>query len=444
LAPFDPSTAEGRAKERYRRIVLSALGSGLAKVISIATMLVSVPLTLNYLGLERYGLWMIISSVIAMMGFADMGIGNGLMNIVAESYGKSERVALRRHISSALVMLSGISALLLLVFITVYPHVAWAELFNVESPAATEEAGPALMVFVICFALSIPTSIVQRVQLGLQMGFENSFWQIVGSVLGLVLTLFGIYFEGSLPWLVAAMAGGPIIASLVNGAWFFLQQRELLPLLGHVTRDSIIRVSRTGLLFFFLQIGVTVAYASDNIIIGRILGPESVAVYSVISRMFEGSLLVLGILFAPLWPAYGEAKARGDKIWIKQTLIRSMQLTLILVLGVSAFLVVFNRTILEIWIGEHFIYSLSLVAWYGIWVILKGLGSTYSMFLNGMNIIGAQLMIMAIFVVFSTFLKIYSVYSVGIEGVPIASVLSYFIFVVLPYAFITQSLLARS
>jgi hypothetical protein len=138
----------------------------------------------------------------------------------------------------------------------------WAELFNVESLAATEEAGPALMVFVICFALSIPTSIVQRVQLGLQIGFENSFWQIGGSILGLVLTLLGIYFEGSLPWLVAAMAGGPIIASVANGAWFFLQQRELLPLVGHVTRDSIIRVSRTGLLFFILY---WIRYRSDPI-----------------------------------------------------------------------------------------------------------------------------------------------------------------------------------
>ena len=53
------------------------MASVIAKAIALLTGLVSVPLTFRYLGAERYGIWMVLVSIIAAMGFADLGIGNG-------------------------------------------------------------------------------------------------------------------------------------------------------------------------------------------------------------------------------------------------------------------------------------------------------------------------------------------------------------------------------
>ena len=85
LKEFDTSTPEGRSRERYRRVALTAISSAGARVIAVVTMLIAVPLTLHYLGTERYGMWMTISSIIAMMGFADLGMGLGLMNAISEA-----------------------------------------------------------------------------------------------------------------------------------------------------------------------------------------------------------------------------------------------------------------------------------------------------------------------------------------------------------------------
>lgn len=120
LKPFDVSTPEGRSKERYRRAGLTTLTSIAARGISLLTVLISVPLTIGYLGAERYGLWMTISSVIAMIGFLDFGLGNGLLNAVSEANGRDDREAAHRYVSSAFFMLLGVAALVLSFFMIAY------------------------------------------------------------------------------------------------------------------------------------------------------------------------------------------------------------------------------------------------------------------------------------------------------------------------------------
>ena len=92
LRPFDESTAEGRAQERHRRLALSALAAALAKLLSVLTTLVSIPLALAYLGDERFGVWATLSALVLTLQFADLGLGNGVVNTVSSAHGTSGSV----------------------------------------------------------------------------------------------------------------------------------------------------------------------------------------------------------------------------------------------------------------------------------------------------------------------------------------------------------------
>src|SRR5687768_8312192 len=88
LRAHDRTTAEGRARERQRRAMLASGAAAVAKVVRVLTIFASVPLAIGYLGAERYGLWLTISSVAAFLTFADLGLGNGLLNAVSEAEGR--------------------------------------------------------------------------------------------------------------------------------------------------------------------------------------------------------------------------------------------------------------------------------------------------------------------------------------------------------------------
>src|SRR6202042_1779317 len=119
--------------ERNRRAVLTGSAATLARVVQIGTSLITVPLTLRYLGNERFGLWMTISSVLAMAAFADFGVGNGVLNTVAQAFGEDDSLGVRRAVSSGFAVLSSIAILLLLSFFSIFRLINWGDFFRVSS-----------------------------------------------------------------------------------------------------------------------------------------------------------------------------------------------------------------------------------------------------------------------------------------------------------------------
>jgi O-antigen/teichoic acid export membrane protein len=440
---FETSTPEGRAKERHRRAALTGGAAVLAKTIAVSTSLVTIPMTLHYLGAERFGLWMTISSVVALLGFADFGIGSGVLNAVAEAHGKEDAQEIRRSVESGFTLLAAIALLGMAVFVFAYHLVDWARFFNVTSELARRESGPTMAAFVGCFALSLPLGVVQRLQLGLQEGFLSNLWQLAGSVAGLLAVILFIHSQMSLPWLILALAGAPVIAALANTLVFLGWMRpDLRPRFKLVSSTSMRKIAKIGFLFFVLQAAVAIAYSSDNFVVARMLGPEAVTRYAITAKMFSLISLGLSMFLGPLWPAYGEAIARGDVLWVKRTLVGSMAAAALLAAVAAAGLVSFGPALLRLWIRQPIVPPFLLLLGLGLWSVMEAAGISVAMFLNGANVVRPQVIIAPIFNAGCLALKICLVRRFGIVGVPWATLLSYACLTALPCLFIVPGVVS--
>ena len=439
---LDRASEADRSRERYRRIVLTAIASAGARGIAIATSLVSVPLTLHYLGGERYGVWLTISATIAMLGFADLGMGNGLLNIISESDGKRDRATAITAVSSAFFMLSGIAITLFVCLALSYRWIPWARVVNVTSPLAASEVGPAIIVLAACFAAELPLGVVEKVQRGYQEGFAGSLWLGLGNLLGLIGVLLVIVLQGGLPWLVLAMAGAPPFAAALNAIVLFGRHRPWLqPSRQHVSYDAMRKLLHVGFLFFVLQIAVSLAFASDNIVVAQVLGAEMVAQYAVPMRLFSLAPTLLGIILLPLWPAYREAIARGDRAWVQSTLIRSLTMTALLTGGVSLGLIIFGTQLLHFWVGPSVTPSLAFLVGLGVWTTLSSVGSAAAMFLNGLGVVRFQVICATALAFTAIVLKVVLAHSTGLPGIVWGTIIAYGITTVIPILCIAPKLL---
>jgi O-antigen/teichoic acid export membrane protein len=411
----DLTTHPGRAAERHRRLLLSTVSSGLAWATSAATALVIVPVVLNHLGHERYGVFATITAIAGLVGWADFGLGNGLISEVAAAQGREDSRSTARAVSTAFFALLGLAIVLGALFAAVYPFVPWDSIFNVSGEAASG-VGAAAAAFALGILLALPLGVVQRAEIGMQEMFVASAWQAMGSLLGLAGVILAVALNASLPYIVLAVAVAPALALAGNGGELFFRRRPWLrPSLKRVDRDVAGALLRIGSLFFVLQIAVAVAYESDALVLTQILGPSAVTTYSVTMRVFLVVPALAGFVLAPLWPAYGEAISRGDTPWVRKTLRRAVKGGLVLSISGASLLALIARPFISVWAGFRPPYLLVVAA--AIWVVCMTLGAVLAAFLNGARVIRAQIVLALGLMVTNLGLSIVFTRWIGVSGV---------------------------
>ena len=425
---------DSRGRDRHRRIALTAIANGTARLISIATLFVSIPLTLHYLGPERYGLWLTIGSVGGLLSFMDLGIGAGLMNGVAEAYGRNDADKIRRLTASALAVLLAVAAVALGVLYLVRPFVPWSNLFNVHTALARTEAEAGATTFIVIFALSVPAGIIQRVQLGIQRGFTAGLWQCAASLFGLAGILVAIRMHSGVAGLIVAYFGAPLLTSLLNALiFYFALMPALRPGMRMAEMPLVKYLSASGANFLILQVTTPIIFSLDAFILSRLLGAANVPQYTVPERMFSVVSIVLSFVMAPLWPAYGEALARGDHGWIRKTLRATFTLAVASAAIWSGVLLMFGRDVLAMWVGRAIHPTMGLLIALAALKIIEAGGNTFATFLNACNIVRMQVWWGLAMAVVSVALKLLLVPQVGVAGIALGTLFAAFFCGVIPF-----------
>lgn len=441
---FNVSAGREKVDLRFRGIALYFASAIFPRTLGIVGPLVTVPLVLNYLGVERFGLWMTMLSLAGLIGFADLGIGSGLINTLAYAKGKGDVAGAQKSISNAFFMLLVIAAGWGSIFFLIYPWFLWSEIFGVTSFRAIREIKPALTIFVLIFFMNLPLGVVQRAQLGFQEGHIYNLWEGIGRLLSLAGIFVVVFLNLGLPWLVFVFFGVPVLTNLVNNFVFFgFMHPQLKPSYKVVEIKVISGLFSVGMVFLVTQIAYAVGRTSDNIILAQTLGAEAVSIYAIPQQLFSIILVLVMMFSTALWPAYKEAVVNNDLHWVKFTLIKSLAITVALS-GILIFvLIIFGKTIIFRWITTDVIVTTDVLIALGIWTGLSALGNVLSMFLFSVDAVKIQAALMSCFAAVAILLKFLLVDDLGITGVVLANITAYIIFFVGPVALAIPQLLRR-
>jgi O-antigen/teichoic acid export membrane protein len=438
-------TEAQRSAERNRRAVANGIAALILRGFSFVVLIMSVPLTLDLLGPIRFGMWMTIASVVALLSATDLGIGSGVLNTVSRAFGEGDRSGARRYLASGLVALAGIALLLGAVFVYAYPRVPWADLYNVRTDTlATSEAGPATAVFVATFLIGMPLGLVGQVRAAHQEGFVQSAFAGLGNILTTAFLLVAVAVRASLPVLVLAMTSGPIIAAIVNLIVLVRHQRPWLrPRRQDVTKDAMRSVVRIGLAFMVLQLAYTVAFSADRIVVAQILGPAAVADYSVAYRLFSIPAALAEIALLQLWPAYREAISRHDIAWVRLTLKRSLIVTIVATIPLATILVIAGPTIVDLWTSGGLSPTSGLYVALGAFTVAQGVANVFQMLLNGAQEMRFQTLTMTSMAILNLAASVYLASRIGVAGVAVGSVIAIIAMLIIPALVYVPRLLRR-
>lgn len=347
--------------------------------------LLLVPLTINYVNAENYGVWLTLSSMVAWFQFFDIGINNGLRNKLTEAIAANDTQLAQKYVSSTYVFLLSIFIPLMLIGLAVVPYINMYDLLNL-SPQRCPDLIVCTEVLVVYFCLNFILSTINVIVLSFQSpalgALINFIQQLCVLIVVYILTLST---NGSLLSLCLTLCLIPIVISVIyNVALFFGRFKAIRPSVTHVDFSLVPSLLKLGGQFFVIQLAGIVLFQLVNFLIIRYYGATDVSVYNISYKYFSVLQLIWGIITTPLWSAVTDAKSRNDYAWIIMAQKKYLKLSMVFGCGAIIMLII-SPLVYHIWIGDKLDISFEISACVCLFNLLSMFGSTYCAILNGLS-----------------------------------------------------------
>lgn len=401
LSKFIQISHEHTSK-RTTRLLLSITTSVLTKFIGIGSTLITIPVTLNYLGAESFGIWMVISGVVGFMSFSDLGIGMGLQNALSKAYGQEDTDSPKYYTSNAYAIALIVVCVVSTILFTLSYFLPIESLFKITNKIQLDKAVAALSYCVLAFIMGIPIALIQRVLGGLQKTYVANNVMLVGSVLSLCSIFTSVYLDLGIVGLSVLFVLSPIIAQLIYSIYFFYFNSPVLrPRLRFLSRLHVSSLVSAGAWTVCVQIIYTAKMNIPTMIISASLGLLAVAEFSIAQKLTGLVASMVGMALQPLWAVYGEAFHRGDREWIEKTLKKSLQIVLVLTVSAAVSFQFVGQWLIAVWIGDEILPSLALIAGFSLWMITSNINICFAMLLNGTGHFKNQALFSSVLVCFA-------------------------------------------
>jgi O-antigen/teichoic acid export membrane protein len=386
----------------------------LFKLGSVVANFMMVPLAITYLGVEDYGIWLTISSILTWFVLFDIGMGNGLRNNFTKTLALGEDDQAQAFVSTAYFTVAIIGILLVLAMWLLNFVIDWTVVFNTQEEKAEllSRLMPILFGFfglqlvakliVSIYLADQQYSVQNKVEFFGQIGALASIWLLLQAD-DRSLVLFGSIY----------MALPVIIMMILNLIAFNGRYKEYRPKLSLYKKQYLQEITVLGFRFFILQIGALVMFSTDNLIITQLFGPDEVVPYNIAFKYFSVMTIGYGILLAPFWSAFTEAYANKDMLWIRKSVSTIQRIWLLVPLGLLI-MILASDWFYKLWLAGSVRIELGLTLSMALYAALITYNMLYVTFINGVGKIHIQVLVSVIVMIFNIPISVYLAEYIGI------------------------------
>jgi O-antigen/teichoic acid export membrane protein len=339
---------------RTSLIVRAVATSWAAVIANAASALFLTPYILHRLGDEAFGLWILVVSLVGYYGFLDAGIRASIVRYVSRHRALGDQQSINEVVAAAFYYYLGACAL---VIVATYLSVDWvSRFFSIRSEL--------LSAFKSLFLLA-----------GVVQGLTLPLLVFVGSLEA--AGRFDQVYASNAACLAAGMAcvigllraGGGLFAV---GAATILPQLSAycicVPLAVHAHHELSLHPKwvRKSVFWDMLRYGsisVTVGIAERMrgyvypLLIMKFLAPAAVTIFSLPVRILAFPTQGIATMTAILNPLSSQLEAQNDFCRLRRLIQVSVQSAFLLLAPMAAFLFVFGRELLALWVGSQYASS---------------------------------------------------------------------------------------
>ena len=329
----------------------TALTASLVSRIWVAAIAVlSVPIYLRFMGIEAIGVVGVFTSLSALVGVLDLGMGATLTRELARLSGQPAQLPRARDTTRTLeIAYAGIALLIALLLIALSGQIArhWVQ---AESLTA-ESIGHAIALSGVALAGQWPGNLYAAGLAGLHRQAALGAMTAFVATLRVIITVLALWRDPSIEQFFLAQ----VVAGLLHTIGLRWLQWRALTLPGHRPRWDT-SVVHAGLRFAGGMTGIALTSLlitqTDKLILSRALSLSEFGVYSLATAVTSGLYMLISPVFSVLYPRLSALAKAGDERALAELYLTGSQSMALLVVPLAAVIACFSTDVLLVWTGD--------------------------------------------------------------------------------------------
>lgn len=335
---------------------ISGLGASYVGVVAnIAYSLAIVPIGLYYLGIDQFGLWMLLSQAAGYLALIELGVFGATARILIDYKDHKDGAAYTSIVATAALILIAQGVLIAALCWLVAP--AAVQVFNI--PPDLQNLATYLLVFMglstgLATCFKIFTAILyanQRIDLVV-------LFQAGAPLLGLAI-IWPLLADGygleALPW-----SFFPPVIVLSIASYLACRFLGLLPPAVKASDISLTKfheLFKLGLDYFLVNIGTQLLEASQLMIVSRTMGLPAAAIWSISTKLFTLLFMLTSKVENTAIVFFSEMMVRGEKEKLQSYFQKMYQFTGSLAVCGMLGAVAVNPYFVAVWAGPDLLWS---------------------------------------------------------------------------------------
>jgi O-antigen/teichoic acid export membrane protein len=405
------------------RWILNIATSYLRFVIAMVLVFFLTPFIVSKIGIDLFGLWSLIFSVVGLFGLLDLGFATAAVKYMAEFTGSADRAGRNQVLSTLLVIYTALGLVCLLAVALVASQAGhWFDL----GPQERRWLTLALWCLGSAVAINLPMGLFKAILMGsgrmaLVNGVELSV-QLINAAATVVLLNAGLGLLALIAVTTLTMLLGPLL--LAPFAYRFTPGLSLDP--RGFSRGRVRELLSFSFYFFISNIAVLVILRIDPVVIKAFLPLAAVAVYAIGAKVAEYTYYLNKQFSNALMPLVSQSRGGGDDATITRVLTDGTRFGLAIAVPFVALLFWYAEAIVLLWMGEEFAGAVPVLR------ILLGAILCTAVQLNAANVLAMNgkhrfiAFAMAGSAAINLILSIALIQPLGLQGVAIATLIAAF------------------
>lgn len=348
--------AEMSNKKNYLLTLFTSVVTG---TISSLIGLLSVPISLNYWGVERYGIWAIITSILVYLNISNLGLSASASILIAKNNKFQDKIKILKRAFNILILITIVLGSFFIIVNIYYKE--WILLLGKIPPWLETETYKSCFLLGIFFFINLPFSLISSVILGFQKLYVEKIFSLCQAVSNFLSLLLVIHFKGNLVTFAVYTGLSTLLLNIIKFIYYYffiyLKTKHVNNIRQNIDCENNYETSykiifTTGIRFFLMGLGATLVWNTDNFIISHFIGVEEVTPYSIIFRLYYILFNIIFMINNSILPIMGKEAGSNNWEWINKTY--NSLLIIVSITGGFTWLIglLFFKDIILIWVGK--------------------------------------------------------------------------------------------